>query len=171
MKHSKGHKSTGAKTPISRNTKKQEINLQKNTVVYFQIGLILCLLGTYALLEMQTRRTLISTEALPADNGIIEVTMTDVMLEPVKKKEPKKESVSKSARFEEMEKMKRIEKIGSNSAFWPLLGAIGIYSWSSGCLPINFDFGGKCEFFKGKCKSSIENVNFSKENVNFLWKI
>ena len=37
--------------------------------------------------------------------------------------------------------MKGIEKIDSNSAFWPFLDAVGIYSWSSGCLPINSDFG------------------------------
>ena len=43
--------------------------------------------------------------------------------------------------LKKMEKMKRIEKIGSNSAFWPLLDAIGIYSWSFGCLPIIFDVG------------------------------
>ena len=38
--------------------------------------------------------------------------------------------------LEKVGKMQRITTIRSNSAFWPLLDAIGIYSWSSGCLPI-----------------------------------
>ena len=32
---------------------KHDANLQKNSTLYFQIGLILCLFGTYALFEMQ----------------------------------------------------------------------------------------------------------------------
>ena len=32
---------------------KHDANLQKNSTLYFQIGLILCLLGTYSLFEMQ----------------------------------------------------------------------------------------------------------------------
>ena len=36
--------------------------------------------------------------------------------------------------------MARVQQNGSNSAFWPLLDAIGMYSWSSGCLPIITDF-------------------------------
>lgn len=93
MKHTKRHQCTEQSTQVSQSTRKQDVNLQKNTLVYFQIGLIICLLGTYALLEMQTRRTSISPEALPTDNGIIEVAMTDVKLELVKKIEPKKERV------------------------------------------------------------------------------
>jgi hypothetical protein len=38
-------------------------------------------------------------------------------------------------------KIKKNHYFSSNSAFWPLLGAIRIYSWSSGCLPIIADFG------------------------------
>ena len=43
--------------------------------------------------------------------------------------------------LEKVGKMQRLTKIRSNSAFWALLDAIGIYSWSSGCLPIIADFG------------------------------
>lgn len=54
MKNSKkdfgiaGQSTTEAKKPH-----KHDANLQKNSTLYFQIGLILCLLGTYALFEMQ----------------------------------------------------------------------------------------------------------------------
>ncbi|WP_299109292.1 energy transducer TonB [uncultured Winogradskyella sp.] len=54
MKNSKkdfgfaGQSTTEAKKP-----QKHDANLQKNSTLYFQIGLILCLLGTYALFEMQ----------------------------------------------------------------------------------------------------------------------
>lgn len=34
-------------------SRKHDANLQKNTTLYFQIGLILCLLGTYGLFEMR----------------------------------------------------------------------------------------------------------------------
>lgn len=37
---------------VSEISKKKEVNLQKNSTLYFQIGLILCLLGTYGLFEM-----------------------------------------------------------------------------------------------------------------------
>lgn len=36
-----------------RKSQKHDVNLQKNTMLYFQIGLILCLLGTFALFEMR----------------------------------------------------------------------------------------------------------------------
>ncbi len=36
-----------------RKSQKHDANLQKNSSLYFQIGLILCLLGTYALFEMR----------------------------------------------------------------------------------------------------------------------
>ena len=54
MKNSKkdfgiaGQSTTEAKKPH-----KHDANLQKNSTLYFQIGLILCLLGTYSLFEMQ----------------------------------------------------------------------------------------------------------------------
>jgi len=58
MKNSKkdfgiaGQSITEAKKPH-----KHDANLQKNSSLYFQIGLILCLLGTYALFEMQFQET------------------------------------------------------------------------------------------------------------------
>ncbi|NRR90867.1 energy transducer TonB [Winogradskyella undariae] len=54
MKNSKKEFSgTGQSTTEVRKSQKHDANLQKNSSLYFQIGLILCLLGTYALFEMQ----------------------------------------------------------------------------------------------------------------------
>ncbi|EDP72447.1 TonB [Flavobacteriales bacterium ALC-1] len=43
----------GQSTTEAKKSHKHDANLQKNSTLYFQIGLILCLLGTYALFEMQ----------------------------------------------------------------------------------------------------------------------
>lgn len=43
----------GQSTTEVKKSQKHDANLQKNSTLYFQIGLILCLLGTYALFEMQ----------------------------------------------------------------------------------------------------------------------
>ena len=38
-------------------SQKHDLNLQKNTTLYFQIGLILCLLAVFGLLEMRFETT------------------------------------------------------------------------------------------------------------------
>lgn len=43
----------GQSNEIVRKPQKHDANLRKNSGLYFQIGLILCLLGTYALFEME----------------------------------------------------------------------------------------------------------------------
>ena len=54
MKNSKNNFcSAGQSTTEVKKSHKHDANLQKNSTLYFQIGLILCLLGTYALFEMQ----------------------------------------------------------------------------------------------------------------------
>ncbi len=54
MKNSKKtFESAGQSANEVKKSHKHDANLQKNTTLYFQIGLILCLLGTYSLLEMQ----------------------------------------------------------------------------------------------------------------------
>jgi protein TonB len=54
MKNSKKDFSiAGQSTTKAKKSQKHDANLQKNSTLYFQIGLILCLLGTYALFEMQ----------------------------------------------------------------------------------------------------------------------
>ena len=61
--------SAGQSIPEVKKPQKHDANLQKNTTLYFQIGLILCLLGTFALMEMR-----FETKYLPEiDNKIAEV--------------------------------------------------------------------------------------------------
>lgn len=43
---------------VSELSKKKDVNIQSHTTLYFQIGLILCLLGTYALFEMNFQTSL-----------------------------------------------------------------------------------------------------------------
>ncbi len=54
MKNSKkAFNNSGQSTAEVKKPQKHDVNLQKNSSLYFQIGLILCLMGTYALFEMQ----------------------------------------------------------------------------------------------------------------------
>nr|WP_321221673.1 energy transducer TonB [uncultured Psychroserpens sp.] len=49
----KSHNIAGQSNKVVQKTHKHDANLQKNSSLYFQIGLILCLLGTYAMFEMK----------------------------------------------------------------------------------------------------------------------
>ena len=49
----KSHGIAGQSNAKVQKPHKHDANLQKNSSLYFQIGLILCLLGTYAMFEMQ----------------------------------------------------------------------------------------------------------------------
>jgi len=49
----KSHNIAGQSNINVQKSQKHDANLQKNSSLYFQIGLILCLLGTYAMFEMQ----------------------------------------------------------------------------------------------------------------------
>lgn len=88
MKNSKQHRRTGQSTMVSETTKKQDVNLQKNATIYFQIGLILCLLGSYALLEMRFSNKVITPPVLNPQDGLIEVALTEVKPQVIKKKRP-----------------------------------------------------------------------------------
>jgi len=49
----KNHKLVGQNEDIVKKSQKHDANLQKNSTLYFQVGLILTLLATYALFEME----------------------------------------------------------------------------------------------------------------------
>jgi protein TonB len=49
----KSHSIAGQSNAKMQKSQKHDANLQKNSTLYFQIGLILCLLGTYGLFEMK----------------------------------------------------------------------------------------------------------------------
>ncbi|MUU79244.1 energy transducer TonB [Winogradskyella endarachnes] len=65
----------GQSTTEVKKSQKHDANLQKNSTLYFQIGLILCLLGTYALFEMQFQEkkfVLIEDDTAKVDPVIID---------------------------------------------------------------------------------------------------
>ena len=55
----KSHDIAGQSNVKVQKSQKHDANLQKNSSLYFQIGLILCLLGTYAMFEMQCESVLL----------------------------------------------------------------------------------------------------------------
>ncbi len=57
-----------------KKSQKHEANLQKNSTLYFQIGLILCLLASYALFEMQFKKTAIP---IPGETAIVRSISVD----------------------------------------------------------------------------------------------
>ncbi|MEN3323472.1 energy transducer TonB [Mariniflexile soesokkakense] len=77
---------------IVKKSQKHEINLQKNSSLYFQIGLIVCLLAAYGLLEMKFETTLPKVvDLLPPDETyMVDVTVfkpeAAIVEEPVKQK-------------------------------------------------------------------------------------
>ena len=71
MKHVQQNESS-AKTTSKETRGKHDVNLRKNSTLYFQIGLILCLLGTYTALEYN----------FEASNYIIEKPLALYDLEP-----------------------------------------------------------------------------------------
>ena len=48
----KSHETIRQNEKIVKNSQKHDVNLRKNSSLYFQIGLIICLLGAYSFLEM-----------------------------------------------------------------------------------------------------------------------
>ncbi len=80
---------------IVKKSQKHDANLQKNSTLYFQIGLIVCLLGTYGLFEMKFETTIDKYADLPAIEGptYIDVplikTVKPTFDEPVKQKQSK----------------------------------------------------------------------------------
>jgi protein TonB len=67
---------------VSEITQKKDVNLPKNSSLYFQIGLILCLLVTYGLLEMKFKMQLpdFSLERPIEDSDLFH--MPDIVIEP-----------------------------------------------------------------------------------------
>lgn len=86
---SQNNNNAGQSTVEVRKSQKHEVNLQKNTTLYFQIGLILCLLGTYALFEMQFVEKQIEVVREDPPNDVLEIAMTEVVVEQQKVPETK----------------------------------------------------------------------------------
>ncbi len=90
MKSSKKNfKSVGQNTLEEKKSNKHDANLQKNSTLYFQIGLILCLLGTYALFEMEFQdKKFIPDTAVTEEVALIDVA-PEFKVEQVKVKKTK----------------------------------------------------------------------------------
>ncbi|OIQ29424.1 MAG: hypothetical protein BM564_06940 [Bacteroidetes bacterium MedPE-SWsnd-G2] len=71
MKNINEAKTTGQGSEGTKKTQKHEVNLQKNGTLYFQVGLILCLLATYGLFEMrfETEVTSVGELAMSRDSS------------------------------------------------------------------------------------------------------
>ncbi len=87
------HRNAGQSIPEVKKSHKHDANLQKNSTLYFQVGLILCLLGTFVLFEMQFKSTTHKIEETAYnEDSVIEYTMDKYKIyqEPVaEKQEPK----------------------------------------------------------------------------------
>ena len=78
-KQIQNNRSAGQSSTEVRKSQKHEANLQKNSTLYFQVGLVLCLLGVFTLFEMQFETKGIVVYQPDSDDEIIEVAMTDVV--------------------------------------------------------------------------------------------
>ncbi|WP_299127390.1 energy transducer TonB [uncultured Winogradskyella sp.] len=90
MKNSKKNfNSVGQNTTEVKKPQKHDANLQKNSTLYFQIGLILCLLGTYALFEMQFQDKIITVDKEIAQSDLIKIDYVEpFVVEVIKPIEP-----------------------------------------------------------------------------------
>ncbi|RKE99093.1 energy transducer TonB [Ichthyenterobacterium magnum] len=69
---------------------KHDVNLQKNSTLYFQVGLILCLLATYGLFEMNFESKNYNIAQVVPDDELTEINIENfkVYVEEVKKVDP-----------------------------------------------------------------------------------
>lgn len=80
----------GQSTTKAKKSQKHDANLQKNSTLYFQIGLILCLLCTYALFEMQFQEKKIVIAQTEQDEPAIAIDyVKPYVVEVIKPKETK----------------------------------------------------------------------------------
>ena len=88
------HSNAGQSTTEARKSHKHDANVQKNTTLYFQVGLILCLLAAHTLFEMRFENKIPKyEEQAQVANDNFEVTPPNYKLyqeqvadpEPVKK--------------------------------------------------------------------------------------
>lgn len=86
----KNNSIAGQSTAEVKKSQKHDVNLQKNSILYFQIGLILCLLGVFALFEMQFEKKNITPIVATIDNEFIDYQIDKVKVFTPNKKIEKK---------------------------------------------------------------------------------
>ncbi|WOD42093.1 energy transducer TonB [Hwangdonia lutea] len=77
-----------------KKSQKHDANLQKNSIIYFQIGLIVCLLGAYGLFEMKFETTIPKEVVMKIDGDQFTEVSVDkfkVYVEPKAESKPKTE--------------------------------------------------------------------------------
>ena len=93
---SQGNSRTGQGKAAARTSHKHDVNVQKNSVLYFQIGLILCLLGTFGLFEMRFESKVLQPEVAERQPDILEYTLDKFRIYELEvKKQPKKKRSTK----------------------------------------------------------------------------
>ena len=116
MKHSKEcHDIVCQNDKNVKKSQKHDANLQKNSTLYFQIGLIMCLLASYTALEM-TFATSLDSFAYndnPIEEGF-EYTMDDFIIEtdpePIEKPEPQKQQPKEPLDFDVVDNDKKVKE-------------------------------------------------------------
>jgi protein TonB len=94
-----------------RKSQKHEVNLQKNSTLYFQIGLILCLLGTFALFEMEFESKVYKPVVAKAQPTEIDYAVDKFKVyEPKAKVEPKQKAPSEKI----IDKIKEVDNTVTN---------------------------------------------------------
>ena len=78
----KSHSIAGQSNANVQKSQKHDANLQKNSTLYFQIGLILCLLGTYGLFEMKFVNKDIQIQEFAKIEDITEIQVRNYVVEP-----------------------------------------------------------------------------------------
>lgn len=86
-----------------RKSQKHDANLQKNSTLYFQIGLIVCLLTTYGLFEMEFQTTIQNYADLPPleDPAYVDVPLIKPV-EPTREEPIEQKQKKASQTFEEV---------------------------------------------------------------------
>ena len=92
MKQSNERHTIAGQSNGTQKPHKHDANLQKNSTLYFQIGLIVCLLTVFGLFEMKFESKVIEVSQLPPikDDDEIEIKNFKVFQEEIKKEEPVK---------------------------------------------------------------------------------
>ncbi|MEW4923564.1 energy transducer TonB [Algibacter sp. 2305UL17-15] len=96
MKNSKqSHELIRQNEQTVKQSQKHDANLQKNSTLYFQVGLIVCLLAAFGLLELQFENTIDNySETLPPREETFEMAVKDFEIyeEPKAEVKPKTEA-------------------------------------------------------------------------------
>ncbi len=94
----KTHSIAGQSNAKVQKSQKHDANLRKNSTLYFQIGLILCLLGTYGLFEMKFEKKEFVIPEVALNDDFTDIVVKNYVVQPdVVVKKQVKQSTQKLA--------------------------------------------------------------------------